>query len=415
MISVGKPKIENRSDGCYLSAKYVDDDRHISTDIWFKTPKEWGDGLMSELADPFLLLAYLPAIKSGQDIRVAAPVSESLLFHLRTELLYLFTKIYCPESSTYIKIDAEAANSAIITTRSKGVACGCSLGIDSLSAIKRFSSDDTLNGYKLTHLTYFNIGAFGDNLVNAGMAYAKNYPMVSSFAKEKGLPLISLESNGNVIFEQDFEYEQTHTFRNASAVMALGKVIGRYYYASSYAIDNFRITSESVSYQDPYLLPLISTSYVEFISADADVPRTEKTRYIYTDELTKSYLYVCWKDIFSNENPEYGEYMESIPYLNCTRCDKCMRTAVTIDILGGVAAYSRIFDVPYYNSVKNGYIYKVITESDTNEMYRDIVSLMKKENYVIPKVVMVRLRFRELHLTWLWNLLRRTKNLLKRQ
>lgn len=333
MITIGKPILEKRNDGYYLSASYVDEKRNISTDIWYRAINE-GD-LLSGVADAFLILAYLPAIKSQQDIRVDAPISESLLFHLRTELLYLFTKIYCPDTKSYIRIIAEPANDNVIGTRSSGVACGCSLGVDSLSAIKRFSSDEITSGYRLNLLTYFNVGAFGNDMSLASVAYKRTLPMIKEFSEKKCLPLITLETNASILFENDFSYEQTHTFRNASAVMALGKIIGRYYYSSSYAIDDFHVTSESVSYQDAYLLPLISTSYIEFISADADVSRTEKTRYICTDELTKSYLYVCWKDIFSNDDPAYGKYMESIPYLNCTRCDKCLRTALTLEILGG--------------------------------------------------------------------------------
>ena len=47
---------------------------------------------------------------------------------------------------------------------SKEVGCGCSMGVDSLSAMFRLSSDECPEDYKITILTNFNVGAYGNDL-----------------------------------------------------------------------------------------------------------------------------------------------------------------------------------------------------------------------------------------------------------
>ena len=61
----------------------------------------------------------------------------------------------------------------------KGVGCGCSLGVDSLAAIKTHLEEDCPESFKLTHLTYFNAGAMGNkDLKKAKEAYEKDLLLV---------------------------------------------------------------------------------------------------------------------------------------------------------------------------------------------------------------------------------------------
>lgn len=406
MIHIGKPVIELKDNFAYLSVSYKDDVRNIDTNIYYRTEIEYGGVLCDQVADPFVLLALLPAIKSGQHIVTEGAISADLKYRLDTSLIYLFTTIYNPHQTTPISITAN--NIIDIQFDSYAVACGCSLGIDSLSAIKRHCSESIPKAYRLTHLTFFNIGALGEHqLKDANTSFKKELPFVKAFSEQLDLPLVILESNSSILFSEEFDFENTHTLRNACAVLSMQKFFSRYYYASSFPLNNTCISSESMSYMDAFLLPLLSNRNVQFILADADKSRVQKTEYIAHDKLVQGNLYVCWRDIFSNGNPEYKKEMDAIPYRNCTRCDKCLRTALTLDILGVLDKYSSLFDLEYYYTQRQSYLFTVLAESEINPMYYQIASLIKNSGYVYPKVIDWKLNAKRLHLLWLWNTLRK--------
>lgn len=73
-------------------------------------------------------------------------------------------------------------------------------------------------------------------------------------------------------------------------------------------------------------------------------------------------------------------------FQNCTRCDKCLRTITTIDILGEKDKYDRSFDLEFYDKIKNRYIGKVIANRRHDTFYKEIFLLMKSRNYSIPMV-----------------------------
>ena len=408
MITIHQPHIATNNGYSTLSSFYDDDANNIHQEIFYRTTADWGQYLCDAVADPFVLLAILPAIKSAQDIRIIGSISSDLAFSLETTLIHLFSFLY---GNPRCKIHVQPERIVEFKQAGKAIGCGCSLGIDSLSAIKRYSSDDIPVDYKISHLTFFNIGALGEyDFDEAHQTYHQELIKIQEFAQEISIPLVTLESNSSLLFINHFNFNQSHTIRNASAVLALGSLFCKYYYASDFPIEQTHTSASLMGHMNSFLLPLLSLCNVSFISADPDKERTEKTRYLAFDELTQKYLNVCWKNISSNGNPDYSKAIKAIPYTNCTRCDKCLRTALTLDILGVVDSFSNVFDLDYYYSARKTYMFKVLSQKDQNVMYQQIADLMDSTSYHIPRSLSIKLKFNRLHLMWLWVLLLRIKN-----
>lgn len=408
MITIHQPRISQDNGQVILSAFYEDDVNNIHTDIFYRTTEEYGQYFCDTIADPFVLLALLPAIKSSQDIRVCSGISTDLAFSLESGLIHMFSSLY-NTTSRHIRILPDRR--IRLEQNGKAIGCGCSLGVDSLSAIKRYTSAELPSDYRITHLTFFNIGALGEfDYEQAHQSYLKELKTIQSFAGQVSLPLVTLESNSSVLFINQFNFNQSHTIRNASAVLTLNGLFGKYYYASAFPIDETHLSDMYMGHMDSILLPLLSTRSIKFLSADPDKQRTEKTRYIAFDKLTTQYLNVCWKDIISNGNPKYAHSLNSIPFVNCTRCDKCLRTALTLDILGNLDQFGTLFDINYYFSQKKSYLYKVLSEKDNNLMYKQISDLIESTSFEVPKTIKYKLLFKKMHCIWLWNLLRKIRS-----
>lgn len=272
-----------------------------------------------------------------------------------------------------------------------GVGTGCSMGIDSFACIQEhfFNAQSVPSSYRLTHLCYFNVGAFGaDDPEAAERSFKSGLDETRRFAAEVSLPVVPLTSN-IASFYRGQEYALYAIETNAAAILALQKLFKRYLFASAYPIEELAVDPQAEHFVD-LLLPLLSTEDVFLSVAESSMPRSEKTRLIADNPFAQRYLSVCWKEILSNNRNQYSGVDDlwlanKDGARNCTRCDKCLRTCVTLDILGKLDKFAGIFDLTYYRKVKNNYLAKVIAGKDGSWFYRDIYGLAQREGWDIPK------------------------------
>lgn len=112
--------------------------------------------------------------------------------------------------------------------------------------------------------------------------------------------------------------------------------------------------------------------------------RTEKTKVLLNNTLSYKYLNVCWGYLRVNKGDTAMAKVKE-KYINCCRCDKCLRTMLTIDIMGYKDKYRGIFDVKHYEMEKPKYIGKVIGLRNRDNYYKEISELIEQEKYPIPK------------------------------
>ena len=377
MIRISKSRIERANDRWTMLSHIIDESQNIDTDIYYSVPNEYGDYLTYELADSFVVGMLLPAVFYNEDIVVEGTMSERLYYNINNSVLYILSLVYGN------KVQIHPTQLVNIEFKASGVGCGCSLGVDSFAAmlmhLHQFKASPA--SYQISHLTYFNVGAMGYvDLEKAKQSFNKDLKMVQSFANEVGLPVVCLESNFSIMYK-DFDFDASGDLRNFSAALALQKLFGKYLYGSSFPIGDFKFDKGQTGYYESLLAPLLSSESTEIVIANPDMNRIDKTKYILDNPLVQKYLYVCWKELIANRWPDSEVAKVKDRHQNCSRCDKCKRTLLAIDLLGKLDEYEAIFDIPFWKTVKDSYIAKVISYKNDNAFYNDLCSLMHEVGY----------------------------------
>lgn len=329
MITIGKPYIETLSDGLTRLCAVVN---YSGSDeiIWYSVENKYSKYLCHERADAFLL-AFLPyAMAFKKDIIVHGSVSERLYYHL--------TNYYIPSLSKFshyyreVNIRCEFLDPTnYVNQESSGVATGFSGGVDSFfTVLKHINCKEP--SYQLTHLTFFKVGATGSfGGEDADNTYKTRVNQFQEYIKTTGLEFVTIESN--VSEHAKMSYNYIHTFRSMSAVLALQKLFRVYYYSSTATIGDFSFNVVDCANFDFFNLTNFSVEGVSMYSVGLDCERLDKQRFIQDYHETYRYLNVCNKEA-----------------MNCSRCEKCLRTMAGFQCLGSLEKYSEVFDVEYYKS-----------------------------------------------------------------
>lgn len=402
MIRIGKPRIEIRDNEHFLLCSIEDGFRNKKYDIWYSVSSEYGKYLCEDRADAFLSIAFCVAIKTGQDISIDAPVSARFLHSLNNTMQPIFCKLYNVEKT--IKITA--VQTPVDILHGKAVGCGCSLGADSLASLYRHMGPETELGYKVTHLALFNSCQFGNqDQSETTRAFRKGIKKIEPFAKEVGLPIVAINTNLNEFFKES-GLTNTHRFINStlSCPLALQKLFGKYIFASSYSIEQFEFSLIDQSHCESAYVPLFSTESMEIVLANPMMKRIDKTIYISRNKLTTKYLDVCLADQMAFSGRHIDKWLKTKKKLNCGWCDKCLRTLLTLEIIGKIDDYAEIFELEQYYKHRNEYIEKVVILRDNNLFFQEIYDLMKIYNFKIPNTVLAKAK--------LVNLKNQTKRLL---
>jgi hypothetical protein len=90
---------------------------------------------------------------------------------------------------------------------------------------------------------------------------------------------------------------------------------------------------DMAEFSESYLVPLIRTERMEFVSDGCQYKRTQKTVNISNWSIAQKHLNVC-------VNSEDGS--------NCSKCSKCMRTLIPLDAMGQLEEFSDVFDLDTY-------------------------------------------------------------------
>lgn len=394
MLRISAPYLEKRDDKVFLIAHVTDEGQRIEQDIYYATSLEYGDYLAAEVSDAFVVGCLLPAVLYKEDIVVEGPLSSRLYYNLTNTVLYTLSLVYGNKINLSVK---ELVN---VDYHASGVGCGCSLGVDSFAAMLMHLPSKAQNvpeAYQITHLTYFNVGAMGYvDMQKAKESYDKDLQMVLAFASEVHLPVVGLESNFSVLYK-DFDFDASGDLRNFSAVLSLQKLFGKYLYGSSYPIADFHFDKSQTGYYETLLAPMLSTESMEIVIANPDMSRIDKTRFIADNPLVQKYLYVCWKELIVNRWPDSKIAAIKDKHLNCSRCDKCKRTLLALDLMGKLPLFKGVFDIAYWEKVRDVYVAKVIWHKDENAFYKDLYQLMQDTGYKLTAGAAKSLRKMRLH------------------
>lgn len=332
--------------------------------LWYSVDRRYADYLTTDKLDGFVVGLLLPAMTAHEDMYVEGPVSEKLHWNLT----HYYMRIMASVNPTMhpVRIQPSALDDGRQRPQPPYVGTGFSAGIDSFCVLADHFYGDVPPGYKVTHLVFNNVGA---HRKGGRPLFVDRYDRLRLCADALGLPLIAIDSNLNDFFTLSFG--QTHVARNLSAILTLQGLFGRYLYASTHKYEDCFVTqTHDVGHTDPMAVHLLSTETTDCLSTGAQYSRVEKTARVAEIELSRDYLDVCF-----DRTGAHGAG-------NCSVCKKCMRTQLTLEILGLQPLYARAFRHDRYRKERNRFIAKMLSSDDP--LLKEIGELARRNRYGFP-------------------------------
>lgn len=348
-----------------------------SKEVFFETEAQYGEFFVSEVSDPFIVAALLPALVEGEDIQVEC-VSDRLYYNFNT-LSFLLGKTF-----GYTPISLHAQNVETVDYQSKGVGSGFSGGVDSFCSYIRHTSADCPESMRITHLALFNVGAYGNDYEKTRNDFETDLERARQFAGEVGKPLIPVNSNMSSIYTQRdiYHYSLRTTLCISSAVLALQKLFSLYYISSSGTIDDIKLSAHDQYYYEGLLTQLLSTENTSIVIAEHHMNRVEKTLQLLDDKNAQKHLYVCAAPIM-NEKHGFNYKNDTSP--NCCECPKCRRTLAAIDFAGKLDAFKERFDLEKWAAIRDECIADIYLMKDFDHFKRENWDLFCRRGHVLTK------------------------------
>ncbi|RIU94898.1 hypothetical protein [Oceanobacillus picturae] len=356
-----KPEVVQINNTAMLQAKFEIENKQDS--LWFSVPLAYEQYLLQERADSFLVGLLPLAMERGEDICLKAPVSEKLYYTITTYLMGALC-VALPHLNR-ISIRAETLMPNPVET-ANAVGTGFSGGVDSFHTIYEHLHRACPPSFRLTHFTFHNVGSHGDfGGQEARDLFQKRIQLIRPFAEEQHIDIIEIDSNLSEVLKMN--YVQTHTLRNVAAVLTMQKLFRYYYYSSGRQFKDFELKTKVAGSYDLLSLTMLSTESLSFFSSGANYSRVEKTRHITEYEPTHRYLNVCAGGSSAN----------------CSRCEKCLRSMLTLEVQGKLDLYHHVFDLHVYRQEKTKYIAKVLADVKKDAYAAEIYNEMRKHAFPI--------------------------------
>jgi len=366
------PRISIEGQKCYLKADFSINDENQT--LWYSFPLVYKDYLVTENCDAFLVGLLHHAMSLGEDIHIEGNISSRLFYTLNNYLIPAF--VLSNAINKNIKITAKHLNDDNLNESGK-CSTGISCGIDSLATIATHT--DLHPSFQISHLVYLNAGSHGDfGGEIAQRTFEKRKKNITDFANEIKLPLIEIDSNISEILKLNFQ--MTHTLRQVSCILNLQKLFKSYYYSAAKRFDFFEM-NEIVGSWDTLILSMVGTESISFFPSTSRYNRIEKTKLVYDFKLSYKHLDICTDAMASNLE------------INCSKCEKCLRTQLTLDLLGKLELYKSVFNLDTYFQRKKVFIVKVINNTKTDPFNREIYGLLVKNGHSKNKYLSASLRF----------------------
>lgn len=310
--------------------------------LWYSTAIKNKKFLSLDNCDAFFVILTLLAFKENKNIHFTFPVSariyDGFIDYIKPTLLLINKKF----SNIDIKIDSFNYNNY---NEANSTVTAMSLGVDSFYTLKEMEE----YGREIKYFTLFNAGAFGgDGGIEARELYNKFKEEVRVVSERMNIELIEVDTNLNEILKMDFIH--THTFRNLSCVLLFQKLIKTYYYSAAYHLKDIKVSNKSTagSFDLVYTAGLSANNLI-FKSIGLFNDRFQKTIYISNYPITYDSLNVCMVI-------PYNKLRNNLSIKNCSKCSKCVRTMITLDIIGKLEDYKSVFDVALYYNNKDKYL-----------------------------------------------------------
>lgn len=358
MIIIEHPYIQVVGNRVRLVANIINDED--KKEMYFEVDKEYQDYLCTEVIDAFVIGVLNFAMSRGENICSDVPVSERLYYQLETYFIPTMKEVR-PSCYKEIKIDVPVSD--IRFENAKAVGTSASGGVDSFYSISRHTGFVSTR-YRLTHLLIANqFNKYGSE-EEVREEFKQLISDIKDIPENYGLELITMYTNHHEFLFDGFVQE--YSLRICSYALALAKLFETYYVSSGVAFKEFGFANHDSDGFDIFNLALASTDSLTFYSSGGEVGRTEKIRFFSQDEFIQKKLKVCNDD----------------KHVNCGKCEKCMRTMLSLDIIGELDGFKESFPLEEFKKRRRRFV--TIVEAGYLEASADLLESINLFSYRIP-------------------------------
>jgi hypothetical protein len=276
-----------------------------SDELVIKYPNEYQALIPSEDASPFAAALLLPSMKRGENLIIEGKVSARLYAGMK-EIIKVVSGWNIGLKAIDIEVaelSSDEANPSITATFFSG-------GVDSFYTHLTHVTD---RESPLSHFLLVN--GYDIDLRNKAL-WAETVRSVRAIAAEEQVALIEIESNMRTLLDPILPWGYSHGGCLAAVALGLRNGIGQIYVPSSYDMAHHFPWG---SHRD--VDHFWSTENLTFIHDGSEATRLDKVRWQIAQSPTAlKHLRVCYIN-------EKGTY-------NCGKCDKCIRTMISLYIAG---------------------------------------------------------------------------------
>ena len=347
--------------------------------IYFEVDKKISYMLADDSYDAFVLVPLFVAMFHKQTLHIRGKISKRLYQNVK----WYIQQIYCDYSPNLspVKFIVDGFTKPP-KSRGKIIGAGISCGVDALSTIyDHFVREDDPE-YRINALFYFNHDMKNHRTDSSGQTlYQGLLPKNSAAAKDLGLPLYSMESNlyvfNSIIIQMRKKFISMSYISLYSHILALSNAVSRYYVSSERSYEEIK-KFEDQSHDDDigcfcesYLVPLIGNERTELIIDGCQYRRVDKLKKIVDWDIAKKHLNVCWANKFDGSN--------------CGRCLKCLRTQLTLEIMGKLDDYANVFDLEQYKKISFQHKIQCIKNYAKEPLDSENFDFAKEHNFSMPE------------------------------
>lgn len=280
--------------------------------LWYRVPERYEQHLSLQ-SDAFLIPGLLAGMYFKEEIEVRGTVSPKLAYHLdeyQNLLHFLLPKDVTPVAINYAQLKPLQAKPESVGTTFSG-------GVDSFFTIlKHLPENQPIPEFRITH-ALFLLGF--DILMTDKPKYQTLYNRYREVLKQVNVELIPLETNLVRMISTRMIFPRFYGPILIGSAHLFGNLFNKYFIPNSHDYwQNLSLTSSS----NPTSDPLLSSETLDIIHHGAATRRVEKVEAICNWELAQTTLRVC-----ATKEP-------SRDMMNCSRCEKCVRTMIPLYALG---------------------------------------------------------------------------------
>jgi hypothetical protein len=301
--------------------------------------------------EPFVPLAIAIAAMERVDLVVDGPVDRAWLARLRAELGALLAVVR----------GFRSPDVRLVTGTSDGVRPGLrrrsrapaveppgdrSLGLCFSNGVDSFHSLTRVEplGLRLACLININAGAHGRD----PRTFRLRATRVAAVARELGVPLVTIDSNAHEVLP--LPHHHIHPVRNIPLLGVLRGALAAVAYSSTlpFAELDFRDAPENFIQLGPFPDLLCAVPGLPLVPIGFDAARIEKVRAIAREPLARRHVESC-------VNAAYQVAAGPDDRPNCGTCFKCVKSLVTLDLLGELDAFAEVLDPAPYRADPAGF------------------------------------------------------------